>query len=116
MTVFSADLFRIFPGLFEGEIVPFSGWVGFDRTMNLKVEIPLSDSLVRRYPQLKKYVGTVMEVPLKGHVQSPRLDYQQVIVDLLKRAAAEAVRDKVGDTILEKAGNLLDGFLKRKKR
>ncbi len=86
----------------------FSGWVGFDRKMKLMVEMPMTEHVIKKYPNLQKYIGKTFFVPLEGTVDSPRLDFDGAIAELLKRAMEGVIQDKAKD--------LLDDLLKRKKK
>jgi hypothetical protein len=95
----------------------FSGWVDFgekDRQGNVKkkmemmVEMPMTDHLRKKYPQLARYTGNSFFVPLKGTVDSPRLDFEAAIQELIKRALPNLIEDK--------AKNLLEDLLKKKEK
>jgi hypothetical protein len=86
----------------------FSGWVGFDKRMELMVEMPLTEHMSRKYGNLEKYVGKTLFVPLKGTVDSPSLDLGRVIEELLKRSLENLIEDKAQD--------LLDDLFKKKKK
>jgi hypothetical protein len=84
----------------------FSGWVDFyDETgkdkkyMHLMVEMPMTDGIVRRYPNLQKYLGKTFFVPLEGTVDSPRFDFDGAIAELAKRALEGVVQDKLEDAL-----------------
>jgi hypothetical protein len=86
----------------------FTGWVGFDKKMQLRVLMPMTPGMIKAHPHLQKYIGSSFWVDLQGTVNSPRLDLGKMIADLAKRAA-EGV-------LAEKAQDLLTGLLKNKKR
>ncbi len=86
----------------------FTGWVSFDKRMELVVEMPMTEGLVRRYPNLQKYLGKTFFVPLQGTVAKPRLDMEKVIAELVKRSAEGLLQDKAKD--------LLEDLLKKKKK
>lgn len=86
----------------------FSGWVGFDRRMELMVEMPMTEHIVKKYPNLQKYLGKTFFVPLEGTVNSPRFDFDRAIAELLKRAMEGVIQDKAKD--------LLEDLLKKKKK
>jgi hypothetical protein len=86
----------------------FTGWVGFDKRMQLRVLMPMTPGMIKAHPHLQKYIGSSFWVDLQGTVNSPRLDLGKMLTDLAKRAA-EGV-------LAEKAGDLLTGLLKNKKR
>jgi hypothetical protein len=86
----------------------FTGWVGFDRKMQLHVLMPMTPGMIKAHPHLQKYLGTSFWVDLGGSVNSPRLDLSKMLSDVAKRAA-EGV-------LVEKATDLLSGLRKNKRR
>jgi hypothetical protein len=86
----------------------FSGWVGFDKRMQLRVLMPMTPGMIKAHPNLQKYIGTSFWVDLTGTTESPRLDMAKMLSEAAKRAA-EGI-------LAEKAGDLLSGLLKNKKR
>ena len=71
----------------------FTGWVGFVKSMELLVEMPLTPAMRKRYPNLEKYTGQTLFVPLRGTAASPRLDFEKVIEELIKRALPNLLED-----------------------
>lgn len=71
----------------------FTGWVGFDKELKLMVEMPLTPHMKKKYPGLEKYLGATIPVPLNGTAASPRLDFERVIEEALKRAAPTLLED-----------------------
>lgn len=71
----------------------FTGWVAFDKRMELQVEMPLTPGMRKRYPNLEKYTGQSIKVPLTGTAASPRLDFEKVIQNLIKDAAPALLED-----------------------
>jgi hypothetical protein len=95
----------------------FSGWVDFGerdrqgnvrKKMEMMVEMPMTEHLRKKYPQLARYTGNSFFVPLKGTVDSPRLDFEAAIQELIKRAIPNLIEDKAKD--------LLDRLLDKKKK
>jgi hypothetical protein len=86
----------------------FKGWVGFDRRMELQVLMPMTPGMIKAHPNLQKYIGTNFWVDLTGTTEHPRLDMAKMLSEAAKRAA-EGV-------LAEKAGDLLSGLLKNRKR
>jgi len=85
--------------------VRFSGWVGFDRQMDLAVEIPIGDRLARKVPALGRILGRSFKVPLRGRVDRPRLD--------LEGAASQVLKDNKGaESLRDEATELLEDFLR----
>jgi len=84
----------------------FTGWVDFydeggkdKKYMHLMVEMPMTEGVVRRYPNLQKYLGKTFFVPLEGTVDRPRLDFDGAIAELAKRALEGVVQDKLEDAL-----------------
>ncbi|HEX7902147.1 MAG TPA: hypothetical protein VF950_30590 [Planctomycetota bacterium] len=71
----------------------FTGWVAFDKTMELEVEMPLTPAMRKRYPNLERYTGQTIKVPLRGKASSPRLDLERVIENLIKDALPGLLED-----------------------
>lgn len=86
----------------------FSGWVGFDRKMQLRVLMPMTANMVKSMPNLQKYIGTSFWVDLHGTTDKPRLDLEKMLATAAKRAAEGILADKATD--------LLGGLLKNRKR
>lgn len=86
----------------------FSGWVGFDKKMQLRVLMPMTPNMIKSHPNLQKYIGTSFWVDLTGTTESPRLDMEKMLAEAAKRAA-EGI-------LAEKAEDLLGRLFKDKKR
>jgi hypothetical protein len=86
----------------------FTGWVGFDKKMQLRVLMPMTSGMIKAHPHLQKYIGTNFWVDLTGTTEHPRLDLSKMLSEAAKRAAEGA--------LAEKAQDLLTGLLKNKKR
>ncbi len=71
----------------------FTGWVGFDKKMELMVEMPLTPGMRRKYPNLERYTGQTLFVPLEGTASRPRLDFEAAIAEAIKRAAPALLED-----------------------
>jgi hypothetical protein len=89
---------------FRGGVAFASNTRGSEREMDLEVEIPMTDSMVKSQPGLAKYLGQRFWIPLKGTVEHPMLDYKKLFLDLAKNAAETLIKDKAADAIK----NLLD--------
>jgi hypothetical protein len=77
----------------------FTGWVGFDRKMQLRVLMPMSANMAKAHPNLSKYIGSSFWVDLTGTANSPRLDMNKMISELVKRAAEGVLMDKLDDAL-----------------
>lgn len=71
----------------------FSGWVGFDKKMELEVEMPMTPAMRKRYPNLERYTSPVIKVPLRGTAASPRLDIEKVVENFIKDAVPGLLED-----------------------
>jgi hypothetical protein len=60
----------------SGRDIRFLGSVGFDRTLDLSVELPLAQGLLR---------GRSVRVPLRGTLERPRLDLTRAVNGILGR-------------------------------
>jgi hypothetical protein len=86
--------------------IKFRGGVAFaatkhenERAMDLEVEIPMTESMVKSQPGLAKYLGQRFWIPLKGTVEHPVLDYKKLFLDLAKNAAEALIKDKAEDVL-----------------
>ena len=98
--------------------IKFRGGVAFaatkhenERAMDLEVEIPMTEHLIKSRPGLAKYLGKRFWIPLKGTVEHPVLDYKKLFLDLAKNAAEAVIQEKAED-LLKK---LLDSKKKKDK-
>ncbi len=80
-------------------VLRFSGYVRFDKRMELRVLMPMSDSMIKAHPNLQKYMGTSFWVDLKGTTDSPSLDTKKMLAELAQRAAEGILKDKVEDAL-----------------
>lgn len=83
----------------KGYEVRFRGWVGFDRALDLKVDVPLTEHLKAKHPGLAKYTGGKITVPLKGTVDKPRFDLAGAIAEALKNALPGLIEEKLEDLL-----------------
>jgi len=88
-------------------VLRFTGVVKFDKRMELRVLMPMTDGMVKAHPNLKKYLGSSFWVDLKGTTDHPSLDLKKMLVELAERAAAGVVKEKLD--------NALQGFFNRQK-
>lgn len=86
-------------------VLRFSGYVRFDKKMELRVLMPMSEGMAKAHPNLQKYIGSSFWVDLKGTTEKPTLDTKKMFTELIERAAAGIVK--------EKAEDLLKGLLNR---
>jgi hypothetical protein len=80
-------------------VLRFSGWVGFDKKMELRVLMPMSDGLAKAHPSLTKYIGSSFWVDLKGTTDHPSLDTKKMLAEAVKRAAEGILMDKLDDAL-----------------
>ncbi|MFH0943723.1 MAG: hypothetical protein V2A76_00855 [Planctomycetota bacterium] len=74
----------------------FTGSVGFDRTLDLKWNIPINKQLVKRYDFLKVLEGESVEIPLTGTSSAPHLAWEGIIEQLAVKAARKAIAEETG--------------------
>jgi hypothetical protein len=77
----------------------FTGWVGFDRKLQLRVLMPMSPAMAKSHPGLARYIGTSFWVDLTGTANSPRLDVGKMLSEAAKRAAEGVLMDKLDDAL-----------------
>jgi hypothetical protein len=92
----------------------FTGWVDCvgdargKKKMDLTVDMPFTEHLVKSKPGLSRYMGQRFTVKLTGTVDKPRLDIEGMLVEYAKRA--------IEGTILDKAEDLFKKLLDPKKK
>ena len=86
---------------FKGGVAFASNTRGAERAMDLEVEIPMTEHMIKSQPGLAKYLGQRFWIPLKGTVEHPILDYKKLFLDLAKNAAETLIKDK-GEDLLKK--------------
>ncbi len=74
----------------------FTGSVGFDETLDLVWNVPVTTSLVERYDFLKYLQGDVLSVPLGGTASRPQLEWSGLIDELAKTALTRGLGDAIG--------------------
>ncbi|HMO15264.1 MAG TPA: hypothetical protein PKD64_14625 [Pirellulaceae bacterium] len=95
-------------------VIQTSGSVGLDQTLDLVVEVPISDRWLGNRPLLAGLKGQKLAIPLTGTVSKPRLDtngLQQFAGQLLRQSAETAIQNKVEDLISREGQKLQDKLL-----
>lgn len=94
----------------------FSGSLGLDQTLDLAWNIPISDQLIGRWGFLASLKGERLSIPLRGSVQKPRLEADEILKDLAAKVAQGELESRLGlggkasgddpATLLERADSL----------
>jgi len=80
-------------------VLRFSGFIQFDKRLQLRVLMPMSDAMAKAHPNLQKYIGTSFWVDLKGTADKPSLDTKKMLSELAQRAVEGVVKEKVEDAL-----------------
>ncbi len=80
----------------------FTGSVGLDKTLDLALNVPINNKLIKKYSFLESLKGGTLKIPLRGTAMSPSIDIPAAIQGLAGDAAKQAIKDKIG----EKTGGL----------
>ena len=99
------DMHLVFSSLLD---LSFSGEVGLDESINMRVGIPILPSMLTNNPELSEIlVGQRIYMPIKGTLSEPRLD-----VGAFPGLLLEQITDILGKQIPQKIGDLLQDIFK----
>ena len=82
------------------------GSVGFDDTLSLVFEFPIQEKWVRRQRALLRLAGQMVEVPIQGTFERPRLD-QQAVARISQQLVETAAEQFLGDELNRALDRLL---------
>ncbi len=77
----------------------FTGSVGFDRTLDLAWNLPVTERLADKYRVLEPLLGDLISVPLTGTVDAPQLQWNQLLATLPADIIEKAIRDPIDQII-----------------
>ena len=83
-------------------VIRTSGSVGFDQTLNMVAQIPLSESWLGSNKHLAGLAGKSISIPIRGNVSKPVVDHRavtQFASQLVKDTAMAAARDTVNKEV-----------------
>ncbi len=83
----------------SGAETTFTGSVGLDKTLALSWNVPVTDSLVKKYAFLEFVRGQTIEVPIGGTVTRPKLELDETLKSLALQAAQKGLLEKLGGEI-----------------
>ncbi len=89
----------------KGLQLVWTGTVGLDRTLDLKLDIVVNDALRARIPFLNKLAVDTVSMPVRGTTSRPDVDLGSVLADLAKQAAIGSLGGNVGGVL----GGILGG-------
>jgi len=91
----------------------FTGSVGFDRTLDLRWNVPINKRLVKKHGFLEILEGESVEIPLTGTTAAPNLEWGGILRQLAQKAAKKKLAEETGLGDLEGLGGLggLGGLL-----
>jgi len=92
--------------------VIFSGTTDLVReTVNMTMVAPFPSAVARSNAKVAKFLPTTITVPVKGPLADPKVDWGGAITAALKSATEQALKNG----LLDGAGGLIEGLLKKKK-
>ena len=89
----------------KGLQMVWTGTVGLDRTLDLKLDIVVNDALRARIPFLNKLAVDTVSMPVRGTTARPDVDLGSVLADLAKQAAIGSLGGNLGGVL----GGILGG-------
>jgi hypothetical protein len=79
-----------------------TGWVQLDEKMDMVMKVPITKELAKQFKGIDKMVGQQIEVPVKGTVTDPKIDWAKTLGDLAKQNAKSEAEDKIKDKLKDK--------------
>ncbi len=77
-----------------------SGWVGFDQSLYLKAELPISNRWLPRTGILASLQDRVIEIPVRGSLTQPRLD-QRAVEQLAKNLLGDSTQQLLENAVFD---------------
>ena len=74
----------------------FDGSIGFDRSLDLGWNLPITKKIIKKYDFLKPLKGQSIAVPLQGTSSSPDLRFDSVLTQLATKAAKGTLAEELG--------------------
>ena len=71
----------------------FTGWVQIDEKMELTMKVPITKELANQFKGINKMVGQEIDIPIKGTVTSPKIEWAKTLGDLAKKIAKSELED-----------------------
>ena len=71
----------------------FTGTVGLDRSLALSWDVPVTPGLVERERILKYLEGELIQIPIRGTLERPRIELEPLLPQLVSRAAQKQLRE-----------------------
>jgi translocation and assembly module TamB len=84
--------------LIDDVVVKSQGSVGFDETIALVLQVPIQQKWVGSRPALQGLVGQVLEIPINGTFNQPKVE-GQAVGNFLAQAAQAAAGGLLGDEL-----------------
>ena len=72
-----------------------SGWISVNGNYQLDVNLPVTDQLIEKYPQLKSLKGEYLTLPVKQIDGSPSIDMQGFIQKAVQKAIQNQLQDRL---------------------
>jgi len=92
----------------SGSETEFRGSIGLDRTLDMTWDVPVTQELIAKNDFLKSLAGQTLSIPLKGTVQSPKLEWKGVLEEVAASALKRELEDELGlDDLKRQLGGAL---------
>ena len=80
--------------LIDGVPVRSTGWVGFDESMQLAIEVPVQEKWVRGSSTFRPLAGQIIRIPVEGSLSRWRVD-DRVIGQLIQQGAQQVIGNEI---------------------
>jgi hypothetical protein len=79
-----------------------NGWIQLDEKMDMVIKVPITKELAEQFKGIDSMVGQQVDVPMKGTVTSPNIEWTKTLGDLAKQNVKSDVKDKIKDKLKPK--------------
>lgn len=89
----------------------WTGSIGLDKTLDMALNVPISEGLVGKKPLLRSMLGKSIAIPVGGTTAAPKLDFEKALAGIAQTAITSTLEEKVGGKVGEKVEDALGGAL-----
>ena len=82
-----------------GTRMQWLGSVGLDRTLDMALEIPVTDKMASKHGFLSSFMGESIRIPVSGNASNPQLRMDQVLSNLAQDAIKRQVEKGLGGVL-----------------
>ncbi|MFH0889461.1 MAG: hypothetical protein V1871_09675 [Planctomycetota bacterium] len=79
-----------------------NGWIQLDEKMDMVIKVPITKELANQFKGIDKMVGQQVDVPMKGTITDPKIEWTKTLGDLAKEIAKSGAEDKLKDKLKPK--------------